>query len=124
MTKRRHDLPPDSLESYDSAMPQIDSDAFLKAQSSSRTTIKRRAPTRSDEAQSPRNIPEIQPLPRWMKGGAGAQDNAPDRVPGDAANAHFFAGAGLARLDHILRGGEGGTEPVFVGALRQHLALR
>ncbi|PPD09952.1 MAG: hypothetical protein CTY36_01875, partial [Methylocystis sp.] len=135
--KRRRDLPPDWLRAYDSAMLQIDSDAVLEAQSSSRTTIQRRAPRRRDEAQNFRNISQIQPLPRWAKGGAGALD--------DPCDAHFFAGAGLARLDQVLRSGadvssaggkaadvssagknfgEAGAEPVFVGALRQRLALR
>jgi hypothetical protein len=36
----------------------------------------------------------------------------------------FFAGAGIAHLDQLLRAGEGGVEPVFSGALRQRLALK
>jgi hypothetical protein len=114
-------------------MLQVDSDEFLEAQSSSRTTKKRRAPTRSEEAQNFRNISQIQPLPRWVKGGAGALD--------DPCDAHFFAGAALARLDQVLHSGAdvssaGGraadgssagksdAERVFAGALRQRLALR
>jgi len=101
-------------------MLQIDSAAVLDAQSSSRAPKKRRAPTRSDEAQNPRKSIEIQPLPRWVTAGARAEGDKPDR----AADAQFFAGAALARLDDILRSGEGGDEPPFSGALRQRLALR
>ncbi|MGJ0532152.1 MAG: DUF1403 family protein [Methylocystis sp.] len=85
----------------------------------------------------PRKSLEIQPLPRWARLSGAALDAAPD--------AHFCAGAALARLDHILRSGadlscagkdsgdvssagksrgEGGSEPAFVGALRRRLALR
>ncbi|MBG0800451.1 DUF1403 family protein [Methylocystis sp. H4A] len=45
----------------------------------------------------PPNLPEIQPLPRWarLNGGAGGDTNA-----------MFFAGAGVAHLDQILRSGD------------------
>ncbi len=36
----------------------------------------------------------------------------------------FFAGAGIAHLDQLLRAGEGGAEPAFAGCLRQRLALK
>ncbi|WP_292533883.1 DUF1403 family protein [Methylocystis sp.] len=101
-------------------MLEIDSAAVFDAQSSSTGARKRRARTRSDAAQNPRNIPEIQPLPRWVKGGAGAQDRALD----DGPNAAFSAGASLALVDQILRRGSDVAEPVFVGALRQRFALR
>jgi hypothetical protein len=109
-------------------MLEIDSAAVLDAPSSSRTPKKRRALTGSDEAQNPRKSIEVQPLPRWVTAGASAERDKPDR----AADAQFFAGAALARLDHILRSGADvssagknfDAEPVFVGALRQRLALR
>ncbi|KAF0132563.1 MAG: hypothetical protein FD148_1390 [Methylocystaceae bacterium] len=104
-------------------MLQSDSDAGLGAQSSSRATIKRRGRTRGEAAHHQRNSPQIQPLPRWAKGDAGAHDD-----PGDA---QFFAGAGLALLDQILRSGadvssagKSGAEPAFAGCLRQRLALK
>jgi len=119
-------------------MLEIDSEAPIDQQSSSRATAKSRVRIRPDETENPRKHQEIQAFPRWARISAGA--------PADAANAHFFAGAALARLDQILRSGadvsgagnnsgadvssageihgEGGAEPVFAGALRQRLALR
>ncbi|RTL83377.1 MAG: DUF1403 family protein [Hyphomicrobiales bacterium] len=67
---------------------------------------------RRAEAASATRALEIQPLPRW------ARPQTAD--PGVAV---FAAGAGLALLDAILRGPDGG-EPVFAGCLRQRLALR
>ncbi|MGJ0505987.1 MAG: DUF1403 family protein [Methylocystis sp.] len=58
------------------------------------------------------SAPQILPLPRW------ARPSGADR--GSA----FFAGAGLALLDHLLRAGPDGGEPDFAGCLRQRLALR
>ena len=101
-------------------MAQIDSAAVFDAQSSSRAPEKQRALTRGDEAQNPGKPVEIQPLPRWVTAGASAKGDKPVR----AADAQFFAGAALARLDDIMRSGDGAAEPVFVGALRQRLALR
>ena len=112
-------------------MPQSDSDADLGAQSSSRATIKRRGRTRGEAAHHYRNSPQIQPLPRWAKGDARAQDRRQDEFGdafgdalGGAGDAQFFAGAGLALLDQILRAGAGGAEPAFAGCLRQRLALK
>lgn len=51
--KRRRDLSPDSFESYDSAMLQSDSQAFIETRPGPRET-KRRAPTRSDKSQNSR----------------------------------------------------------------------
>ena len=86
--------------------------------------------SRRGDATNPQSLSEIQPFPRWAKGGAGA--------PTIQATQQFFAGAALARLDQILRSGadvssaggraadvssagknfgEGGAEPVFAGAL-------
>lgn len=123
------------MRAYDSCMLEIDSDTFLDARSSSREMMKRRARSRGNAAESPQKSLEIRPLPRWAKGGADAQDRRQDVALDGAADAQFFAGAGLALLDQILRSGadvstagksrgEGVAEPVFVGALRQRLALR
>ena len=50
---------------------------------------------------------------------------APSRRQGRRRRGRLFrAGAGLALLDRVLRSGEGGSEPVFVGVLRQRLALK
>jgi hypothetical protein len=65
-------------------------------------------------APPPQSLPETQPFPRWARFTAA----------GGAGNAMFFAGAGIAHLDQLLRAGEGGVEPVFSGALRQRLALK
>lgn len=62
----------------------------------------------------PPSLPEFQPFPHWARLSAAA---------GGAGDA-FFAGAALARLDQLLRAGEGGVEPVFSRALRQRLALK
>jgi hypothetical protein len=97
-------------------MLQVDSDACFDAESSSRATKKRRALARREEAATPQKSSAIQPFPHWAKGGGGALDNP--------CNAQFFAGAGLALLDQILRAGAGGAEPAFAGCLRQRLALK
>ena len=85
MIKRRHDLPPDSFRGlrFRHAAESIRT-RFLDAQSSSRATMKRRAPTRGEAAHHYRNSPQIQPLPRWAKGDAGAQDRRQDDAFGDA----------------------------------------
>jgi hypothetical protein len=74
---------------------------------------KRLARARRAAAASATKIIEIQPLPRWTR----PQD-------GERQAAAFFAGAGLALFDAMLRGGADGDEPVFAGCLRQRLALR
>jgi hypothetical protein len=81
----------------------------------------------------PPNLSEFQPLPRWARLSGAA---------GGSGSAIFFAGAGIAHLDQILRSGADvssagrdsadvssagknfGGEPVFAGALRQRLALK
>jgi len=96
--------------------------------------MKRRAPTRRENAADTQKSIEIRPFPHWAKVSAGAQN--------DASDAQFFAGAGLALLDNILRSGADvssggrdsadvsragknfGGEPCFVGVLRQRLALK
>ena len=108
-------------------MLQSDSDALLDVKSSLRRGRARCPQSRRDNVTNSQSLPEIQPLPRWVKGDAGALE--------DPCDAHFFAGAALARLDQILRSaadvssggesrGEAGAEPVFAGALRQRLASR
>ncbi|MBG0793172.1 DUF1403 family protein [Methylocystis sp. H62] len=97
-------------------MLQIDSAAVLDAQSSSRAPKKRRALTRSDEAQNPRKPIEIQSLPRWARFEASAR--------GDPESKAFVAGANLLALDQILRSGEARGEPCLAGVLRQRLALK
>jgi hypothetical protein len=92
-------------------MLRSDSDPWLDARASSRDTTKRRARRRGDAAENPQTLLPIRPLPAWAR-------------LGDSASAAFFAGAGLAHLDLILRAGEDGAEPVFSGALRQRLALK
>jgi hypothetical protein len=64
----------------------------------------------------PQQVQDTQPLPRWTRFEARADD--------DAKAAAFLAGANLLALDQILRSGEDGAEPVYVGALRQRLALK
>ena len=61
------------------------------------------------------NAIEINALPGWAR--------LPDGTAGEA-EAAFSAGAGLALLDRVLRSGEGGSEPVFAGVMRQRLALK
>ena len=71
----------------------------------------------------PPNLPEIQPFPRWAR---------LNGAVGGAGSAMFFAGAGVAHFDQLLRAGADvsraginfGVEPVFSGALRQRLALK
>lgn len=55
---------------------------------------------------------EIRIFPKWARPRSAGQ------------NALFFAGAGLALFDAILRSGRDGAEPPFAGCLRQRLALR
>lgn len=90
-------------------MPFIDSILTLEPVSAAK-----RAPrARRAEPQPATKTAEIQPLPRWAR-----PQNA------DRAAAAFFAGAGLALFDQLLRGGPDGAEPLFAGCLRQRLALR
>ncbi|MGB5087414.1 MAG: DUF1403 family protein [Methylocystis silviterrae] len=95
-------------------MLQSDSDVVLEARSSSSLAIKRRTRSAGRATQNPQNSSQIQPFPRWARFTAA----------GGAGNAMFFAGAGIAHLDQLLRAGEGGAEPAFAGCLRQRLALK
>lgn len=78
--------------------------------------MRRRARRRGDTAENSQILLNIRPLPPWARVAGVAR--------GDAANAAFFAGAALARLDEIMRSGEEGDEPCFAGVLRQRLALK
>lgn len=94
-------------------MLQNDSGVLIEAQSALRRGRARRPRSRRDNVTNPQTLPAVRPLPRWAKG---------DAI--DGAGSAFFAGAGIAHLDQLLRAGEGGGEPVFSGALRQRLALK
>ncbi|RNJ48024.1 DUF1403 family protein [Methylocystis hirsuta] len=111
-------------------MLQSDSDVLTDPKSSSPDTKKRRARIRSNGAAEPQKLQEIQQFPKWARLPIHRVEAA-----GAPAGFAFAAGAGLALLDQILRscangssvgekGGGGGDEPVFAGALRQRLALR
>lgn len=119
MTKRRRNLLADSLRAYDSCMLKIDSDAFLETQSPSQEMKNRAARIQNDAAAGPQKSREIQPFPQWVR----IRTRRGEDLDA-AASVAFSAGANLALLDHILRCGAGSVEPVFVGALRQRLALR
>ncbi|MEK8095427.1 DUF1403 family protein [Methylocystis sp. IM3] len=75
------------------------------------TPARRRGHARRAAA-APAELAEPQPFPQWAR--------VPDAGDGAAA---FFAGAGLARFDAVLRGAAAGAEPPFAGVLRQRLAL-
>ena len=115
-------------------MLDFDSNAVFDPPSPPAAARKRRASKRDARADERRILPEIQAFPAWAR---------LQTSPLDGAGAAFAAGASLARLDQILRsGGDAlgadesagadvssasrnvGTEPVYVGALRQRLALR
>lgn len=118
-------------------MLEIDSDALFDPPSPPAAARKRRASRRGAPLADARILPEIQPFPAWARLQTPAVSSQ-----GAAADAAFAAGAGLTRLDQILRSGadlssagkdsagrsRGGdsdqTEPVYAGALRQRLALR
>jgi hypothetical protein len=113
---RRRDLPPDSIRETIPCMLQDDSRDSFEVDPVSTAEPPR---SRNNHHSSPslsQNLREIQPLPRWTRFAA--------RTGHDAKAAAFFAGANLLALDQILRSGEGGAEPVIVGALRQRLALK
>jgi len=71
--------------------------------------------TKPTSAALPSKALEINTFPSWAR--------LADVAAGEA-EAVFCAGAGLALLDRVLRCGEGGSAPVFVGVLRQRLALK
>lgn len=108
-------------------MLEIDSEAPFDAQPASVATRKRRASRCDTHAVDARIIPEIRPFPGWARLRTAAAEG-----PIAAADAAFAAGASLASIDQILRSGDDasgagesvGTEPVYLGALRQRLALR
>lgn len=93
-------------------MEIVDSQADLDPAASAKTALKRGGQTRRAEPSPAYKDIEIQPIPNWA------------RPRGAERNAAFFAGAGLALFDAILRSGADDGEPDFVGCLRQRLALR
>ncbi|TLG72653.1 DUF1403 family protein [Methylocystis sp. B8] len=121
-------------------MLEDDSDALFDPPAPSTAMAKRRRRIRDDSTAAVQKSLEIQPFPSWARLRTNPVDNADA-----AADAVFAAGASLARLDQIMRSGADisragigsadvssagknfgtdGAEPVFVGALRQRLALR
>jgi Protein of unknown function (DUF1403) len=93
-------------------MEIVDSLADLDPPASAKTALKRGGRPRRAEPSSADKAIAIQPFPNWA------------RPRGLGANPAFFAGAGLALFDTILRSGAEGGEPDFAGCLRQRLALR
>jgi len=93
-------------------MEIVDSEADLDPAAGAKSAVKRRGRARRAEPASAVKVIEIQQFPKWA------------RPRGGSPNAAFFAGAGLALFDAILRSGADGGEPDFAGCLRQRLALR
>ncbi|MGJ0504738.1 MAG: DUF1403 family protein [Methylocystis sp.] len=111
-------------------MLEFDSDAFLETQSPSQEMKNRPARIQNDTAAGPQKSRETQPFPRWARVRTRRGED-----PDAAAGVAFAAGVSLALLDNILRSGAdvssdgknvgaNGAEQVFVGILRQRLALR
>ncbi len=92
---------------YDSAMLRFDSASPLDPENTPAPAARRSVRARSAPAISAPNLAIERAFPRWA------------RKPADAHDTAFFAGAGLALFDAILR-----DNPPFSGALRQRLALR
>jgi len=117
--KRRHDLPAVSICGTIPRMFEDDSrDSFgleTVAMARPRRVVRSRP---LDPSLSPNRL-EIQRFPRWARLNGGG-------------SAMFFAGAGIACFDQLLRSGADvssagknfGGEPVFSGVLRQRLALK
>jgi hypothetical protein len=93
-------------------MEIVDSKADLDPAADAKTALKRSGRTRRAERSPVDKVVEIQAFPNWA------------RSRGVGPKAAFFAGAGLALFDAILRSGADGGEPDFAGCLRQRLALR
>jgi Protein of unknown function (DUF1403) len=93
-------------------MDIVDSPADLDRAAVAKSASKRIARGPRAELVLDKKVIEIQPLPNWA------------RSRGVGPNPAFFAGAGLALFDAILRSGADGGEPDFAGCLRQRLALR
>lgn len=91
---------------------EIDSQADLDPAVDAKTAVKRRGRAGRVGQISTDKIIEIQPLPNWA------------RSRGERSTAAFYAGAGLALFDALLRSGAEGGEADFAGCLRQRLALR
>jgi hypothetical protein len=91
-------------------MLRLDSDALSNAEIAPVAAAPRSVRKKSASESITLNLPVERGFPRWARIGENAV-RAGDPV--------FFAGAGLALLDAILR-----ENPPFVGALRQRLAVR
>ena len=91
-------------------MLRFDSDALSDAEIAPVAAAARSARKKSASESITLNFPVERGFPRWARIGENAV-RAGDPV--------FFAGAGLALLDHFLA-----ASPPFAGALRQRLALR
>jgi hypothetical protein len=88
-------------------MLRFDQDALFDAENTPAPARRRSVRVRSTlSSPSPPNQAVEQIFPRWARKPMGARDPT------------FFAGAGLALLDTVLR-----DDPPFAGALRQRLAL-
>ena len=70
---------------------------------------------RAAEPQPPQSLLNYRPFPSWARLAA---------ATAGGAEAAFFAGAGLALFDRILRSADDGVEPAYAGVLRQRLALK
>jgi hypothetical protein len=91
-------------------MLRFDSDALCNAEIAPVAAATRSVRKKSASESIMLNLPVERGFPRWARIGENAVR------AGDPA---FFAGAGLALLDHFLA-----ASPPFAGALRQRLALR
>jgi hypothetical protein len=91
-------------------MLRFDSDSLSNAEIAPVAAAPRSARKKSASESITSNLPVERGFPRWARIGENAVR------AGDPA---FFAGAGLALVDHFLA-----ASPAFAGALRQRLALR
>ncbi|MGC1861839.1 MAG: DUF1403 family protein, partial [Methylocystis sp.] len=91
-------------------MVRFDSDALSNAEIAPVAAATRSVRKKSASESITLNLPVERGFPRWARIGENAVR---------AADPAFFAGAGLALVDQIVR-----LDPPFAGALRQRLALR
>lgn len=124
--KRRDVLPSDPRHGAILRMPDADSTIASNPQPPPAAPRKRAREKRRGESDVSGSAYFIKSLPPWAR-----IDKAAREISADA----FFAGAGLAILDQVLRAGEGSGrdvtrdafdsrgEPPFTGVLRQRLAL-
>jgi hypothetical protein len=95
---------------YHPTMLRFDSDALPNAEIAPVAAAARSVRKKSASESITLNLPVERGFPRWARIGENAVR---------ACDPAFFAGAGLALLDHFLA-----ANPPFAGALRQRLALR